>query len=90
MTDEQFDKLCDFLEELVGENWNAFYNAKDDKLTICFHHEEKPLYKWRPLSLKTLNGDDIVAYESSCCKAIADKKYQCCPNCGVKMDGGEK
>lgn len=40
MTDEQFDKLCDFLEELVGENWNAFYNAKDDKLTICFHREE--------------------------------------------------
>jgi hypothetical protein len=52
--------------------------------------EERPQGEWRPLSLKTLNGDDIVAYESSCCGAIADKKYQRCPNCGVKMRGEEE
>lgn len=51
---------------------------------------ERPHNKWQPLLLKTLNGDDIVAYESSCCKAVADKKYQHCPKCLVNMDGGEE
>jgi len=47
--------------------------------------EEKPHNKWQPLLLKTLNGDDIVAYESSCCKVVVDKKYQHCPKCLAKM-----
>ena len=47
-------------------------------------------YEWIPIPLKTLDGDDIVAYESSCCRAIADKKYHHCPKCGAKMDGGEE
>lgn len=50
----------------------------------------RPQGKWRPLSLKTLNGDDIVAYESSCCGAIADKRYQHCPKCRAKMKRGEE
>ncbi len=47
---------------------------------------ERPTGKWIPIPLKTLNGDDIVAYESSCCGAIADKKYQHCPKCNEKME----
>lgn len=51
---------------------------------------ERPHNKWQPLPLKTLNGDDIVAYESSFCKAVADKKYQHCPKCLANMEGGNE
>lgn len=47
---------------------------------------ERPTGKWIQIPLKTLNGDDIVAYKSSCCGAIADKKYQHCPKCNEKME----
>lgn len=79
--------------EILTHNWTKLVNpdctdkelgqAQDLAIKAL---EERPTGEWIPIPLKTLNGDDIVAYESSCCRAIADKKYQHCPKCNEKME----
>ena len=86
MTNEE---ALEILKTEWGINAEIFDTNFHEALAIAIKAlEEKQQGEWKLLLLKTLNGDDIVAYGCSCCQAVADKKYQHCPNCRVNMRKG--
>lgn len=77
------DKLMS--EPEFNRDWDLI-TALDIAIEVL---EERLQGKWQLLSLKTLDGDDIIAYECPCCRVVADKKYKHCPKCGTKMEEAE-
>ena len=91
MTNKKAIRVLEHIEYYLKTHTNERCEEEHTAIALAIKAlEEKTQGEWKTLHLKTLNEEDgdIVAYESSCCGAVADKKYQHCPKCLGKMKGG--
>lgn len=86
MTNEEVIKYLIAPIATTTEPSNEYFKQKEAYELAIKALKERPRREWKQIPLKTLDGDDIVAYESSCCRVVADKKYQHCPKCNEKME----
>lgn len=90
MTNKKAIRVLESIEYYLKTHTNESCEEEHTAIALAIKAlEDRPKGEWKPLILKTLNeeGGDIVAYESTCCGVVADKKYQHCPKCLEKMKG---
>lgn len=91
MTNKKAIRVLESIEYYLKTHTNESCEEEHMAISLAIKAlEDKPKGEWKPLLLQTLNEEsgDIVAYESTCCGVVADKKYQHCPNCGAQMKDG--